>query len=352
MRKRLPARGFTLVELLVVIAIIGVLIALLLPAIQAAREAARRTQCKSNVRQLALACFNYESAQRHFPKASTRLGSNQNLRPDWGWLAVLLPYFEQATLFSRIDQTVNWSDDPNIPVLLTPLPVIRCPSRGEREPILYSPPGIIDPDKRVPDSDLRTHYVAILGAHTWQDATYNPAPHLPYFCDDRSSVYTMELGDPVGMGSGGAACINGNGSNSNGRSANNGIFIRDIKPNERNFVSTKSVTDGTSNTFLIGESAFGPVDDDQNMRPWAVGLVGSWAYNARNITYPINDAYRGGPRQPTRTDVSCGSEHTSGTHFAFADGSVHFLSDDMDLRTLYYLASRSGDETLPGNVTN
>jgi prepilin-type processing-associated H-X9-DG protein len=252
-----------------------------------------------------------------------------------------------------INQTVNWHDAPNEPVVMTPLSIARCPTRGGiLEPVnANGPGGTTGGFGKHPDSDLRTHYVAILGAHTWKDGDYNPPPALPYFCSDKSSVYTMELGGSTGMGSGGGqSCLNDN-NDGNGRSANNGIFVRH-RQNEKNFVSTKTVTDGTSNTFMIGESAFGPIDEDTNMRPWAVGLVGEWAYNARNITFPINAAHSRSSLDPQRTDVSCGSEHSSGTHFGFADGSVHFLNDDIDLRTLYFLASRAGDEVIAADVFN
>jgi prepilin-type processing-associated H-X9-DG protein len=131
-----------------------------------------------------------------------------------------------------------------------------------------------------------------------------------------------------------------------GKVANNGIIIRSEK------VAPKRVTDGTSNTIMIGESAFGPRDTDSNMRPWIVGSVGDWIYNVRNMAHPINAAYRNGPKNPERSDVSCGSEHSGGAHFAFADGSVRFVSDSTEMRVLYAVASRGADETLPGEVGN
>jgi len=341
--------GFTLVELLVVIAIIGVLVALLLPAIQAAREAARRAQCKSNMRQLGLACLNYEQSVKKYPAAAQQLGSNPNLRPDWGWLAMTLPYYEQGALFNQIDKSRNWYDERNRGPLLTPLEIVRCPSRGTLEPVNANPPGGTGPDQW-PDSNLRSAYVGILGAHTEQDAKYSSPPNLPYFCNDRSSPYTMELGQSSGGIGAGAGCLTP--TSSAGRVATNGIIIRTDRVGDggaivrNNHVSNKDVTDGTSNTFMVGESSFGPVDTDQNMRPWILGAVGDWIYNVRNIAHPINGAHRTGPLSPARSDVSCGSDHPGGCHFAFADNSVRFFNDQVDLRTLYFLASRAGDEAV------
>jgi prepilin-type N-terminal cleavage/methylation domain-containing protein len=344
--------AFTLVELLVVIAIIGVLIALLLPAIQAAREAARRAQCKSNIRQLGLACLTFEESKKIYPAAASRLGSDENLRADWGWLALTLPYYEQGALFRRIDQTRNWYAEENRVPVMTPLSIVRCPTRGTLEPVNANGPGGTEGNGgfgKFADSDLRSAYVGILGAHTFKDADYKPAGSatLPYFCNDRSSPYTMELAQSSGGIGSGAGCLTPNdGTSGPGRVGTNGIIVRKEK------VSHKDVIDGTSNTFIIGESSFGPVDEDENMRPWILGAVGDWIYNVRNIAYPINAAHRRGPLQPDRSDVSCGSDHTGGCHFVFADNSVRFLNEGVELRILYYLASRGCDEAVPGEIGN
>ncbi len=345
MRKRLIA-GFTLVELLVVIAIIGVLVALLLPAVQAAREAARRTTCKSSIRQLSLACLNYESARKQFPPASSRLGPNLGLRSDWGWLAITMPYYEQGNLFAQIDQNYNWFENNQTPVT-SPLAIIRCPSRGELEPVNMFGPGNNSSVGygKLADSDLRTHYFGIFGANTEVDSG---TPALPDYCGTgRPGVYTMELEPPAttGVPNPNPPCIVDSGC---GRIANNGIIIRRTK------VGMKDVTDGTSNTMMLAESAFGPRDSDDNVRPWIVGSVGNCLYTVRNVVYPINQGGRGVPGQPDakRNNIGIGSEHSNGAHVALADGSVRFLSDSVEQRTLFAMASRSGDEVLPADASN
>ncbi len=132
-------RGFTLVELLVVIAIIGVLVALLLPAVQAAREAARRTQCKNNLKQIALALHNYEQSFKVFPPSSTsRFGAGVWNYPGTGptdpnlhlhsFASLLLPYLEQGSIADQIDYNVSALAPANRPIASQILPVYRCPS--------------------------------------------------------------------------------------------------------------------------------------------------------------------------------------------------------------------------------
>ncbi len=119
--------AFTLVELLVVIAIIGILIGMLLPAVQSVREAARRTQCMNNLRQLTLAAHNYESAQMHFPAGV--VDDDDNLRDATrnGWVD-LLPFFEQGNVFQRWDFGSDWKSPVNRALALINIPTLRCPS--------------------------------------------------------------------------------------------------------------------------------------------------------------------------------------------------------------------------------
>lgn len=122
-----PTAGFTLVELLVTIAIIGVLIALVLPAVQQAREAARRMQCSNNLKQIGLALHNYESQWSMFP-TSTRPISPQPGPRQAATITRILPFLEQSSLYQQYNFSVNWFDVPNSPLIQTQLVVFQCPS--------------------------------------------------------------------------------------------------------------------------------------------------------------------------------------------------------------------------------
>ena len=124
--------GFTLVELLVVIAIIGILIGMLLPAVQSVREAARRTQCQNNLRQIGLACLNYESARQQLPPGVTDDDSSLIDANHTGFV-FLLPFMEQANLFDQFDLTTDWKSPTNAPLANNVLPGLHCPSNPQSE---------------------------------------------------------------------------------------------------------------------------------------------------------------------------------------------------------------------------
>jgi prepilin-type N-terminal cleavage/methylation domain-containing protein/prepilin-type processing-associated H-X9-DG protein len=344
--RRALTRGFTLVELLVVIAIIGILVALLLPAVQAAREAARRSQCQNHLRQIAIACLNYESSYKTLPPANARFDETDiSLRPDWGYLAFILRFSEQGPLFDKIEPSAQWHDEPNRVAVTTPVSEFKCPSRIPFEYIIATDPGGTSGGfGNHQGSPLRSHYYGVLGA--------NPQvvhPNPPDFCTDRTSPYKMEL---VRGGASRATppCF----ALANGRVAENGLINRrHIMGSDERLppVRLAKVTDGTSKTFLVGESAFGTEED--GTRPWIIGVVGEYMYSSKNVAYAINSGGRGpGQANPPRNNMGFGSEHPGGCHFAMGDGSVQFLSENIELVVLFALASRQAGDTVPDDVYN
>ena len=318
---RLRRSGFTLVELLVVIAIIGLLVALLLPAVQKARESARRLQCLNNLRQASLACLNYESANRHFPPANDALSasSTSQHRLDYSWIAHILSYMEEQAISDALDRDVDWYDVANEIPSTTPLHSLRCPTRSNAEPVtLTAPGGNAGGFGDRAESDMRTHFLAVMGANPELSA-------LPSFCNDPDSPYTMETEDD-------GSCVSGN----HGLLANNGVMFR------YSSTRTSKIKDGSSKTFLIGESSFGEIAE-QRTRPWIAGAVNKWMYGAKNLTYAINSGARPGP---ARNDMGFGSEHPGGCHFANSDGSATFYSENIDLLTLYNLAARDDGQVI------
>src|SRR5262245_20886047 len=139
-RQPLPRRGFTLIELLVVIAIIAVLMSLLLPAVQQAREAARRTQCRNNLKQIGLALHNYHGALQVFPPGYVDRSGNPNLTPDndlgpgWGWATFLLPHLDQSNVYDQLNINQAIGTGANAQVSLVAMPAFQCPSDGQQEP--------------------------------------------------------------------------------------------------------------------------------------------------------------------------------------------------------------------------
>lgn len=300
-RKR---RGFTLVELLVVIAIIGVLVALLLPAVQAAREAARRTQCLNKVKQIGLAIHSFADANRRFPPAVIKGPGELSYYVD------VLPHMEDEAAQKLVDQKFNWDTDENLVANKTSIPFLRCPSQASEEwtsTAVHAGAGL-------QMNAYAAHYPAILGADNGCPPI--PADQIPY-------------------------PINCSGSNANGSKATNGIMYEGSKTKFRD------VTDGTSKTFLIGENGW----DHLSQRVWIVGRAGSAVYAGRNLANPINSFSLPFKKDTSTTtviclinDVSFGSKHPGGCHFAFGDGSARFVTENAELDVLKAFASRAMGE--------
>lgn len=302
--------GFTLVELLVVIAIIAMLVTLLLPAVQAAREAARRTQCSNKIRQLALACLNYESANQHFPAGSV-IEEMDDITDCGGgdgpggapWTVRTLPFTEEVALFDRFDLNAKFTSTTNVPgiaqnhaLFLEPNAAFKCPS----DPI----------------SGMETNYITYFGV---QGGGSEPA------CTSQSS---------------------------NRMFFDNGVmYVNAATP-------IKRITDGTSKTWLIGETRYcdqsvshsrtdGRRDgwcgwaSSAKKGAWAMPLVLAAAVEPINALSPSDVD----PMVLKTLDLQTrlfGSHHQGGgAIFANADGSVGLVTDDVDVVTYYQRAVRN-----------
>jgi len=286
-------RGFTLIELLVVIAIIAVLIGLLLPAVQKVREAASRMKCQNNLKQIGLALHSYHSScealppgyvSNNPPKAGStnwcQLPSNSLRGQGPPWTVLILPYLEQSTLYGKMNLNVPFTDGtvfliaPNLDVI-TPLSVYTCPS-----------------DPRFAQNPLLNSYHGVSGGGT--------APNC-------SNTGCSAAGDR-------AFYING-------------VLYAGSK------IRLESITDGTSNVFMVGESRYGGAQ-------WATSAKQDNCAYARNVTGtqdPINQ-YTGNGDWETR---GFSSVHSGGAGFVMADGSVQFIRDSIDVNLYRQLGQRS-----------
>lgn len=318
-------RGFTLIELLVVIAIIGILIALLLPAVNAAREAARRTSCANTIRQAAIACHNFYDARKHFPAAAAKLKGNYNR--SYSFVALILPYMEEASLDQMIDYEVQWDHPNNADVLELPLPFLKCPSQDTEELMHVDEAG---QPTELKMSELAVHYTAVLGA---KHPKSNPDDECPQEDWDQ---YLVDCS--VNTTAGNAAI--------------NGIMHYDrvvAGVDKLCKTKTKDVTDGLSKTFLLGEQSW----DAGFHRTWIVGRVGGICYSGNNVAYTLmTAARRPAPGSPAErvpaNETSYGSKHPGGAHFVFGDASVKFVSENTAIEVLRAYASRAGGESIEG----
>jgi len=309
--------GFTLVELLVVIAIIGILVGLLLPAVQSAREAARRLQCGNNLKQIGLALHNYESAHRRFPPGfisrvtGTWSGGGNDPIPEagpgWSLFAMLLPYIEQGNLHQTIQFHLPIAAPENRFARSTRVKEFQCPSDTWNEPVSVWPAtlGIID---LAPSS-----YIGCLGGG-------DPANAPAY-----SAMYEQQ---PF-----------------------NGMFHRNVA------IRHAEITDGTSNTIALGERAsmFAP-NGWAGVVPTAQTVFSPRMAHSRGqlvgqtvrpaITMATVHVRSGGPNAPTGSPGGFWSPHTGGALFLLMDGSTHTISTNVDMNTYRLMASRNDGQTV------
>jgi prepilin-type N-terminal cleavage/methylation domain-containing protein len=285
--------AFTLIELLVVVAIIAVLIALLLPAVQQAREAARRSQCKNNLKQLGLAMHNYHDTFGAFPPGW--IAATRGVGPDvngglngFGWGAMILPMMEQAPVYNQFRFEYSMTDATGTPsnrsLLATPLPTFRCPS--DPAPGTWQ---MLNPTGTTTIAEVAsTNYIALFGLRAIEECYLLPP---------------------------GQAC------------RAEGIFYHNSR------VRMADITDGSSQTLMMGERVH-----DRFPSTWS-GVIISGASPIERILghadHTPNTAFH-------KEDF--GSRHIGGTHFLMGDSSVKFFSENIDLQTYMGLGTIQGGE--------
>ena len=308
--KRSQKHGFTLIELLVVIAIIAILIALLLPAVQQAREAARRSSCKNNMKQLGLAFHNYHETFLQFPLQQTSIGAAdigapapQTLRIRHSWTVRILPYIDQAPLYNRFNFSTDGMHGTNLALKQERLKAVECPS----DPLIQDTDGGADDA----GGSLRgqTDYAISAGGHPNGTATTPGTSGVVY-----GQFSTVPRSRDV-----------------------RGMFSRSGYS-----AKISHVTDGTSNTIMIGE-VVGPFCDWQD---WGYQ---SWGTMAHPINFR-NEEFVAATLATSDADACIGfrSRHVGGAFFTLADGSVHFLSENIDGNLYRNLGDKADGNSVNG----
>lgn len=349
-------RAFTLVELLVVIAIIGMLVALLLPAVQAAREAARRMSCQSNLKNCSLGCLNYESARGALPTGGQNGDGISFDNNGVSWHFLVLPYLEQGALSSDALARVQQRKQTTPADLYDAYEVMR--DFGNSVTIFTCPSDdqAVDQTSAVVQANYRAAtYAGVMGSY--------------------ASRLGVNQCREVTRGTGTHECA-GERDGYFGAVNFDGLLTQDYP------IEVRTATDGLSNTLLAGERWY-------QLRGWAVGLY--WTTNpdstssrpapgskpkgptpstamssCKNVSdkYPLNANLEtvgyfwshqvgiqrpldgdGTPAQMPYNDISWGSSHPGGVHFALGDGAVRFVSDSVDMTIMVAMASRNGDES-------
>ena len=322
--------GFTLIELLVVIAIMGILLAILLPAVQAAREAARRSECSNNLRQIGLGLANFESSHRHLPPGEFKpagIAKNGAL----AWTGRFLPYIEYLPLHEQIDFSIdirlppNWQPDLSGPVN-TVIPTYLCPSTARHQRVRGDDGRLIDfdGDGYEPNTGEGLGCIDYLGVSGPKAHFVNPVTAREYG-NHRGTILSLESGP--GCSGTAPEC-------------------------SARVVRFKDITDGLSHTIIVGESTGRGVVDSNGDLPGGENLnalSGSWASfsNAGKIELNVDDDGYSAINPPPEInwrEEEFFSDHPGGVQILMCDGALRFLADDTNYLVYYGLCSRDGDD--------
>jgi prepilin-type N-terminal cleavage/methylation domain-containing protein/prepilin-type processing-associated H-X9-DG protein len=295
--------GFTIVELLVVIAIIGILVALLLPAVQMAREAARRTTCSNNLRQTGLALHMFHDNHRHLPAGWS--GPSPESAPGWGWASKILPYMEQGNLYDRIRFDAGIADQVHQKIRITPLKIFNCPSDTQGDLLWFSEAH--DDHDHDHDDDDHDH-----------DEDHD---HEPHNIDDGHPFIQVSKSNYVGMF--------GPTEIEESPWYGNGAFYHNSE------VKFGDIVDGLSNTILVGERS-----SKLGGSTW-LGMIPGVAEPMARIVGSADHApnHRFGHFEDFR------SYHPSGANFLMGDGSVHMIDEYVNINVYFGLSTIHGHES-------